>query len=277
MMSDLASPRPNLTSDRWARSAASAAPHPRPLAALTPLCRPVSDGEVKSRPIISELRRAAPGAHPSQRPRLTHPRAATSEQRVSVPVAVQAAEVAAAATRFAAWINAGAVVIAAVIGAFVVLALAYWPPATMIPSPQVSVQQRWVYSPTMRLQLREHSYAPYQNFIEERAIELVEASRPWDKLRGRRSILGAVDSSAAWPHLERAYETILRQLFDEMVSEVDESGAFGMPGFNWSTTSVEEMRNARLGQETVLARIMPDYEARFERLVAEIQDDILLR
>lgn len=129
----------------------------------------------------------------------------------------------------------------------------------------------------MRLQLREHSYAPYQNFIEERAIELVEASRPWDKLRGRRSILGVVDSSAAWPHLERAYEMILRQLFDEMVSEVDESGTFGLPGFDWSTTSVEEMRNARLDQETVLARIMPDYETRFERLVAEVQDDILLR
>lgn len=199
---------------------------------------------------------------------------------------MQAAEIAAAATRFAAWINAGAVVMAALIGAFVVLTLAYWPPATMrnegsrattILSPQVSVQQRWVYSSPMRLQLREHSYAPYQNFIEERAIELVEASRPWDKLRGRRSILGVVDSSAAWPHLERAYETILRQLFDEMVSEVDASGAFGLPGFDWSTTSVEEMRNARLDQETVLARIMPDYETRFERLVAEVQDDILLR
>lgn len=147
----------------------------------------------------------------------------------------------------------------------------------MILSPHLSVQQGWVYSPAMRLQLREHSYAPYQNFIEERAIELVEASRPWAKLRGRRDILGAVDDAAAWPHLERAYETILRQLFDEMVSEVDESGAFAMPGFDWSTTSVEEMRNARLDQETVLARIMPDYAARFERLVTDVQDDILLR
>lgn len=57
-----------------------------------------------------------------------HPRAVMSERRVSVPVAVQAANIAAAVTRFAAWINAGAVVMAALIGAFVVLALAYWPP-----------------------------------------------------------------------------------------------------------------------------------------------------
>jgi hypothetical protein len=129
----------------------------------------------------------------------------------------------------------------------------------------------------MQLHLRELSYAPYQLFIEERAIELVEASRPWAKLRGRRDILGVVDDAAAWPHLARAYETILRQLFDEMVSEVDESGAFAMPGFNWSTTSVEEMRNARLDQEKVLARIMPDYERRFEQLVADVRNDILLR
>lgn len=61
-----------------------------------------------------------------------------------------------------------------------------------------------------------------------------------------------------------------------MVSEVDESGAFAMPGFDWSTTSVAEMRNARLSQEAVLARIMPDYEARFARLVADVQDDLLL-
>lgn len=124
-----------------------------------------------------------------------------------MPVAVQAAEIAAAATRSAAWINAGAVLIAALIGGFVVLALAYWPPtaetraegsrATVMFSPRLSVQQRWIYSPAMRLQLREHSYAPYQTFIEERAIELVEASRPWAKLRGRRDILGAVDDAPA--------------------------------------------------------------------------------
>jgi hypothetical protein len=211
-----------------------------------------------------------------------HPRAATGQRRVRVPVGVQAAKIAAAATRTAAWITAGAVVIAALLGTFVARAL---PTSdgrsesgrpTMILIPHISVQ-RWVYSPPMQPHLREHSYAPYQHFLEDRAVELVEASRPWTKLRGRPSILGAVDGSAAWPHLERAYETILRQLFDEMVSEADESGAFGMPGFDWSTTSVEEMRGARLGQETVLVRIMPDYEARFEQLLTEVRDAILLQ